>query len=237
MKNIILIIIMFVLMSNCLISRKSYGNIANYSISDTLSIDDPEISLDTVKFYLFEDVSKLENTIRDTAYINIDGKIYRVPYKISAQTIIDNPKQSQNYKLTGISLYRNPELETYIKELFSNPRTKLKQNISAKDWTNSPVYLKYFEKYDKNSSYLPGNKKTEEYDNDELEDEDLAIEGYENFPLPETIDIFVDLRSNPKVVTILGLEFDYNKLDPRFQKLLLGYGSQSNDKNRKSNLK
>ena len=237
MKNIIFVFILIVLFSNSFVSSESYSKGNNNQISDTLNIDDPEISLDTVKFYLFEDVSKLENTIRDTVYIKIEDKFYRIPYKISAQTIINYQKQYQYYKLTGVSLYANPQLESYIKALFRQPRTKLVENISAKNWTNSAIYLKYFEKYDGNSSYLPGNKKQEEYDSDELEDEDLAKENYENFPLPETIDIFVDLRSSPKVVTILGLDFDFDKLDKGLQKLLLGYGELSNDKNRKSNLK
>ena len=95
--------------------------------------------------------------------------------------------------------------------------------------------MRYFEKYDQNSSNLSGKKINTDNDEEENEEDDV-IENYDSFPLPETIDIIVDLKGNPKVVTILGLEFDFTKLNPKFQKLLLGYGGSIN-KNRKSNLK
>jgi len=233
MKVILIVFILFLVYSNSVISMELNNN-RKISISDTVLVKE-EISLEDVRFYFFEDLTKLENTFRDTAFIKINDTIYKVPFKISAQSIIDFQKQYQNYKLTGISLYANPELESYIKELFSNPRKKLIEKISAKDWTSSPTYLRYFEKYDQNSSNLSGNKVNTDYDEEEYEEDDV-IENYDNFPLPETIDIIVDLKGNPKAVTILGLEFDFTKLDPKFQKLLMGYGGSIN-KNRKSNLK
>lgn len=203
--------------------------------ADTLLLD--EYPVDTVKFFLFEDLSKLENIVRDTAIFNIGDKVYRLPLKINAQTIIDYRKQYLYYKLTGVSLYENPELESYVKELFRQPRTKLVEKISAKDWPNSEIYLRYFEQYDQNSQFLAGNQNLTGYDKEELEDEDMAQENYEDFPLPETIDLVVDLRSNPKLVNILGIDFNFEKLDVNFQKLLMGYGGVINDKNRKSNLR
>ncbi len=233
MKVILIVFILFLVYSNSVISMELNNN-RKINISDTVLIKE-EISLEDVRFYFFEDLTKLENTFRDTAFIKINDTIYKVPFKISAQSIIDFQKQYQNYKLTGISLYANPELESYIKELFSNPRKKLIEKISAKDWTSSSTYLRYFEKYDQNSSNLSGKKINTDNDEEENEEDDV-IENYDNFPLPETIDIIVDLKGNPKVVTILGLEFDFTKLNPKFQKLLLGYGGSIN-KNRKSNLK
>lgn len=234
MRIYLVVFILFVFFSNSVISMESGNTNKNINISDTVLVKE-EISLDDVRFYLFEDLSKLENTFRDTAFININDTVYKVPFKINAQTIVDFQKQYQNYKLTGISLYLNPELESYVKELFSNPRKKLIEKISAKDWTKSQIYLRYFEKYDQNSTNLSGNKTNTDYDEEEYEEDDV-VENYDNFPLPETIDIIVDLKGNPKVVTILGLEFDFTKLDPKFQKLLMGYGGSIN-KNRKSNLK
>lgn len=226
--NITVFVFLFVIFSKAGFSQGSV-------ISDTLLLN--EISLDTVRFYLFEDLSKIENTIRDTAYITVDNKVYRIPYRISANTIIDYQKQYQNYKLTGISLYENAELESFVKELFRKPREKLKDKINAKDWNRSEIYLRYFEPYDQNSPNLRGSKRVTGYDESELEDEELAEENYENFPLPETIDLEVDLRKIPKVVSILGLEFDFDKLDKKFQKLLMGYGGLVKDQNRKSSVR
>jgi hypothetical protein len=234
MKVNLVVIILFLFYSNSVISMELINTNRKINISDTILVKE-EISLKDVRFYFFEDLTKLENTFRDTVTVKINDTVYRIPYKISAQSIIDFQKQYQNYKLTGISLYANPELESYIKELFSNPRKKLNEKISAKDWTSSPTYLRYFEKYDQNSSNLSGKKIDTDNDDEEYEEDDV-VENYDNFPLPETIDIIVDLKGNPKVVTILGLEFDFTKLDPKFQKLLLGYGGSIN-KNRKSNLK
>lgn len=203
-------------------------------VTDTLTL--PEITLDTVKFYLFEDVTRLENTVRDTIVMLIDGKLVKIPYKVTGNTIIDYRQNNQAFRLTGVSLYDNQEFETYLKDIFRQPREKLKDKISPKDWTYSEIYLRYFEPFDKNSPYRGGNQVSTDYDVDELEDNDIAIQNYETFPIPETIDIEVDLKKNPRVVRILGLEFDFDKLDPKFQRMLLGYGGLKSGSYRKSTL-
>jgi len=55
--------------------------------------------------------------------------------------------------------------------------------------------------------------------------------------LPQSIDLEVDLTKSPRVLTVLGLEFNFDKLDKGFQELLLKYGYSSNKKylNRRSN--
>ena len=113
MKVILIVFILFLVYSNSVISMELNNN-RKINISDTVLVKE-EISLEDVRFYFFEDLTKLENTFRDTAFIKINDTIYKVPFKISAQSIIDFQKQYQNYKLTGISLYANPELESYIK--------------------------------------------------------------------------------------------------------------------------
>ena len=68
------------------ISQDLPGEIVSEQVTDSLL---PEYTVDTVKFYLFEDLSKLESIVRDTAIIKIGDKFYRLPLKINAQTIVD----------------------------------------------------------------------------------------------------------------------------------------------------
>lgn len=204
-------------------------------LSDTINMS--EISLDTVKFLLFDDASNVENIRRDTIYINAGDNVYKIPYRISSKVIIDNTSSNRYFKLTGMSLLDNPELEIYVNDLFSNPRSKLKEEIPPKYWQRHEIYLRYFEPYDKNSPYLPGNTLNTDYDEDEVDDQIQVLENYENFPLPETIDMEVDLRKIPRTLKILDLEFDFDKLDKRFQRLILNSGNIGINQNRKSNLR
>ncbi|MBK8553060.1 MAG: hypothetical protein IPL53_19155 [Ignavibacteria bacterium] len=101
--------------------------------------------------------------------------------------------------------------------------------------------MRYFEPYDKNSPNRTGNEdNSSQQDVNEFDEfksnsgEGYVIQNYENFPLPETVDIEVDLRKSPGVVKILGLEFDFDKLDKVFQRLLLEY-EKSGSNIKKSN--
>lgn len=201
--------------------------------ADTVRLN--EIELDSIRFFLQEDLTNIENTLRGTALIRIDDKVYVIPYKITATTSVEFRRQPKLFRLTGLSLSEYDELGAYIRELFANPREKLKERISAKNWKKSSVYLKYFAPYDPN----PASEVQREAD-DELK-EFMAEEGdgfveqnYENFPLPQSIDIEVDLTKTPGTVSILGLEFDFDKLDKKFQKLLLDFGDTKSERNRKS---
>lgn len=209
------------------------SNSQNSIYSDTVKLS--EIELDSIRFFLQEDLTNIENTLRDTALIKIDDKVYVIPYKITATTSVEFRRQPKLFKLSGISLSEYDELGVYIKELFANPREKLKDRISAKNWKKSSVYLKYFAPYDQN----PVDDEQKETE-DELkefmadEGEGFVEQNYETFPLPQSIDIEVDRTKTPGTVTILGLEFDFDKLDKKFQKLLLDFGDTKNERNRKS---
>ncbi|MBK8984172.1 MAG: hypothetical protein IPM38_18105 [Ignavibacteria bacterium] len=185
-------------------------------------------------------MSKVENTLRGVTIINIDGKLYKLPYKITSITNVVYGKNQGYFRLTGISLVQNPNLAEYVYEIFKNPREKLKDYIPAKEWKNSAIYLRYFEPYDKNSEFIPFNADETVSDQNELDEfmadnnTDYVIQNYEDFPLPETVDIEVDLRKSPKTLTILGIDFNFDKLDRGFQKLLLEYGKSGNNVNQKS---
>ena len=232
--------IFLILTAGNIVAQDSELSIPGSQNSDTLLLD--EVSLDSARFYLTEDMSKVENTLRGTTYINIDGKVYKLPYKITSITNVVYGKNQTYFRLTGISLVQNPVLADYVYELFKNPREKLKDYIPAKERKNSAVYLRYFEPYDNNSEFIPGNTdETGSSDINELDEfmadknTDYVIQNYEDFPLPETIDIEVDMRKSPKTLTILGIDFNFDKLDKGFQKLLLEYGKSGTTKNQKSN--
>lgn len=228
------------ILANYCMANPSIKLIQKYEVSDTLILK--EISLDSVRFYLTEDLSKAENTVIDTAYIQLDGNVYKLPYRVTATTSVVFSGKGQYFRLTGLPLVQEVLLNNYITELFKNPREYLKEQIPAKQWKNSAVYLRYFEPYDKNSLNRTGNKEVKSNnERNELkdflsDDGDVYVEqNYENFPLPETIDIEVDLRKSPKVVTILDLDFDFDKLDRGFQKLLLDYEKTNKNRIKKSN--
>jgi len=221
-------------------AQETERSLSDFQISDTLILD--EVSLGNARFYLTEDLSEVENTIRDTTFLTIEGKVYKLPYRITSTTKIVFGKNQTYFRLTGLSLSQNPNLENYVSELFTNPREYLKDLIPAKEWKNSAVYLRYFEPYDKNSSnrseITNESETNEENELDQFmadENSGYVIQNYENFPFPETIDIEVDLRESPKTVSILGIEFNFDKLDKGFQKLLLDYGKSGISNNRKSN--
>lgn len=201
--------------------------------SDTVRLN--EVELDSIKFFLQEDFLNIEYALRDTAAVQLDGKTYIIPYKITARTYVEFRRQPRLYKLSGVSLSEQKELASYIKELFANPRERLKEKISAKNWKKSSVYINYFAPYDPNP--LTDEDKTSDDELKEFmaeEGEGFVAQGYESFPLPQTIDIEVDLTTTPKIVTILGLEFDFDKLDKKFQHLLLDFGDTKNERNRKT---
>lgn len=239
-KSILFRGILFVFLVNVCFAETSAKLIYNSNQSDTLDLD--EISLDSARFYITEDLSNAENTIRDTIYMEIDGKMYKLPYRITATTKVVFNNRGQYFRLTGLPLGRDAALDNYITELFKNPREKLKDPIPAKQWKNSSIYLRYFEPYDRNSNNRINSKdETTKEESNELkeflsDEGDIYVEqNYQNFPLPETIDIEVDLKKSPGTVTILDLEFDFDKLDKGFQRLLLEYEKANKNQIKKSN--
>lgn len=218
-------------------NAKEYkSSYATHEVSDTIQTE--EVVLDSMTFYLLGDDNQIQNTRKGSFIIKIDDKYYEIPYRLPTKAVVDLRGHSYNFKMTGLSLRENTQLETYLKNLFRNPRPKLKEYISPKNWKNSPIYIQYFEPYDQNSTNTVEkrrlNPKNESEENAFLgDDTDGGIEDYENFPLPETIDLEVDLRKTPKILKVLGLEFNFDKLDKGFQELLLDYGRGS-QKNRRS---
>lgn len=210
-------------------------NLKSQTLISTDTIRLNEVELDSIRFFLDENLTNIENTLRDTVLIQIEDKVYIIPYKITARTYVELRRQPKLYRLTGISLSEYDELGAYIRELFANPREKLKERISAKNWKKSSVYLKYFAPYDTNPVTDDEKEAGDELKEFMADEGDGYVEqNYENFPLPQSIDIEVDLTKSPKTVTILGLEFDFDKLDRKFQNLLLDFGDTKNERNRKS---
>ncbi|MEO8664681.1 MAG: hypothetical protein ABI462_04215 [Ignavibacteria bacterium] len=216
-------------------------DIDSFSEKDTVTLG--EIPLDSIRFYLSRDFSRVENNVKDTLFVPYENKILRIPYKITSTAISNVPRGRQYFRLTGLFLDQD-SLGYYIKDLFRNPRERLKDSISAIDWKNSDVYLRYFEPYDFNSEYLSNNTESnkEKANSDDDEFQNFLAEGnvgyvaqnYESFPLPQTIDLEVDLKKSPRVLSVLGLEFNFDKLAPELQKLLLRFGNLSQYENRRS---
>lgn len=234
-------IIVFTVFSNLCKSQDELSDFQDTQFSDTIRLD--EISLDSIRFYLGGNFTRTDNITQDTIFLPVDGKIYRIPYKVTSTALINIQRQPKYYTVTGLSLSQD-SLDIYIKELFRNPRGKLKDSISSANWQNSDIYLRYFEPYDPNSPYREGNQKTSTENKDNEYDMFMADEkygyveqNYEDFPLPQSIDLEVDLTKSPRTLTVLGLEFNFDKLNKKFQELLLryGYSTQKEYMNRRSN--
>jgi hypothetical protein len=218
----------FIILSSSCFSQETSLDMLDSQYSDTITLS--EEALDTARFFLTENDSKIQNTIKGTIYLPIDGKIYKLPYRITSTASVVFKGENRYFRLTGLPLIQEIELQSYITELFKNPREYLKDVIPASQWKNSSVYLRYFEPYDKESPNRVGNEETNSQDNvnefDQFKSnsgEGYVVQNYENFPFPETVDIEVDLRKAPGVVNILGLDFNFEKLDKGFQRLLLEY--------------
>ena len=117
-------------------------------------------------------------------------------------------------------------IREYVDSLFRNPREKLKGNYSPQNWVDSDIYWGIFKPYQITNS--DDEAKSENYGGDQYKASKEKYKSksnyketiFENFPIPETLDIEVDLRKSPRTVNILGIEFDYDKLDKGFLKKL-----------------
>lgn len=235
MKNFIFI--MFMLLCSLFLCKNSIAQ--QPESSDTITLD--EQSLDSINFYLSRDFSRIENTVKDTLIIRgEDNKVYKIPYKVTSIAIPYLHTGRQYFRMTGLTLEED-SLGYYLQELFRNPRRRLRVPISNADWKNSETYRLYFEPYDQNSEFLVRTKETAEVKDDGEDEfqnfladgsEAYVIQNYENFPLPQTIDLEVDLKKTPRALSVLGLEFNFDKLSPEFQKLLLKYGNNNSAKYR-----
>ncbi|MEO8446999.1 MAG: hypothetical protein ABI528_05855, partial [bacterium] len=114
LKNFSIILILFssfVLFSQTGIAQTEY--------SDTVTMD--EKSLDSINFYLSRDFSRSESTVKDTLYIPVGDKIYRVPFKVTSTAIPIINRGRQYFRMTGLSLDED-SLGNHLQELFRNPR-------------------------------------------------------------------------------------------------------------------
>jgi len=227
-KNFVIIVFLF--SSLMFFSRTC---IAQTEFSDTITMG--ERSLDSINFYLSKDFSRSESTVKGFIHIPVGNKIYRIPYKVTSTAIPFVSRGRQYFRMTGLSLDED-SLGNHLQELFRNPREKLRSPINSVDWKNSDTYRRYFEPYDLNSEFLTITKeKSNNVDNAEDEFESFLTEGtgayvvqnYENFPLPQTIDLEIDLKKTPRSLSVLDLEFNFDKLTPEFQRLLLNYGNSN----------
>ncbi len=234
-------IIIFTVYSNTCKSQNELPELQESKMIDTVTVD--EKSLDSIKFYMSANSTRIDNNSKDTIFLSVEDKVYRIPVNVTSTALVNLQRKAKYFKVTGLLLSED-NLDLYLKELFRNPREKLKDSISAINWKNNDIYLQYFERYDENSPYS-GDNNTGNNKSSENELESFLSDGsngyveqnYDQFPLPQSIDLEVDLTKSPRVLTVLGLEFNFDKLDKGFQELLLKYGYSSNKKylNRRSN--
>lgn len=155
-------------------------------------------------------------------------------------TFIKNKTFPKYFNITGLSLTDNSVYEC-IKEVFLNPRNYLKE-VPEENWMNSEIYLRYFEPYDKSSKYRIKNEDDSDEEDTDIEDQIDAlrksrtsgniIQNYEDFPLPETIDLEVNVKDWS--LKMLDIDFDINKLNSNFRKLLFELGTNNDYKNQRS---
>ncbi|MBK8553061.1 MAG: hypothetical protein IPL53_19160 [Ignavibacteria bacterium] len=119
-RSILFPVILLIILSNSCFSQETGTNIDDSQYADTTILS--ESVLEDVRFYLTEDVSKIENTVRDTLLLHIDGKIYKLPYRVTSTASVVIKGNNRYFRLTGLPLIQEVELQNYLSELFKNPR-------------------------------------------------------------------------------------------------------------------
>jgi len=155
-------------------------------------------------------------------------------------SFIKDKKIPKYFIITGLSLNNNTIYES-VRKVFLNPRNYLKE-VPEEEWKSSEIYLRYFETYDKNSRYREKSDDNSDTDDFGIEDQvdakrrnrtaEYIEQNYEDFPLPETIDLEVNIKDWS--LKMLEIEFDINKLDSQFRKLLLDFGKNPKYNNQRS---
>ncbi len=206
----------FLLMSGILIALS--GRLS--AQSDTADIG-RLYELDTIRF--LNTYQKNINLLHaDTLIVQIEGKYYLIPYRVALKSvdIADNtPKQ---FRITSLALRDHLDFSKMLQNMFNYPRERLYIYHSAKDWRFSEEYDRYFRQYDENRTATI----TEQTDDGLLGDETTGKTSNIDkivFPLPATVDIDVNLNKDPGMVTILGVEFNFNKLDPEMKSFLINF--------------
>lgn len=216
-----------------LLSKVCKGTVVN----DSFAYNEPsdttisELQLDTLSF-LIMGARSVNESRSDTLIIQLEGKTYRVPYKVflSGRNLAIN--EAKNFTIRGLGLKDYPKFSRMISKLFKEPWKYIRHDDVGKDsyydfneWRSSNNYDRFFRQYDKYR-----NVPVEQFDQ-EAEDDVYDTPGYStvssnveiDFPLPESIDLDVDLRNSPRLLSVLGMKFNFDKLEPDLQIFLLTF--------------
>ena len=191
--------------------------------------------LDTIRF--LNTYQKNINLIHtDTLIAEIEGKFYRIPYSVSLKSVDVADNMPKIFTITSLGLRDYPDFRRRLKNTFDNPRDKLYTYYSAKDWRFSEEYDRFFRQYDNNRSATITEQTDDGLLGDETTGKTTSVDEID-FPLPATVDIEVNLEKDPGMVTILGVEFNFNKLDPEVKSFLVNFKDSRNRSGNKNILK
>lgn len=216
---------LFVLLT--LASKCSYpvcSTVYKVGISNPMETCDSILEARTMDTIYLEESALFNDSRYDTLSLVIEEFHYKIPIKIPVQIVSKNP--NRYFYINGLKLRRSEhkDVRKYLQELFNKPAKYLSQ-ILGSDWTQSNIYKDYFRKYD--DKFNDSEEFQQNYDDFSFNvsaTEDIVDNTKINFPLPATIDLEVDLRNNDKkLLRVLGLEFNYNKLDKDFRKWLTNF--------------
>lgn len=193
--------------------------------SDTVFVN-REYSLDTIRFLntYQKNVSLLHS---DTLTVQIEGKYYRIPYRVSLKSVDIASNTPKKFSINSLGLRDYPDFRKRLQDMFNNPREKLYIYYSDKDWRFSEEYDRFFRQYDNNRTATVYEQTDEGLLGDETTGKSTSVNNIQ-FPLPATVDINVNLEEDPGKVTILGVEFNFNKLDPEVKSFLISFKDSKN---------
>ncbi len=205
-----------------------------YSQSDTADVG-RIYELDTIRF--LNSYQKNVNLLHaDTLNVEIEGKYYRIPYKVYLKSVDIADNMPKQFTITSLGLRDYPDFRRRLKNIFDNPRDKLYTYYSAKDWRFSEEYDRFFRQYDNNRSATISEQTDDGLLGDETTGKTTSVDEID-FPLPATVDIEVNLEKDPGMVTILGVEFNFNKLEPEVRSFLINFKDNRNRSGNKDVLK
>ena len=201
---------------------------------DTLYVE-RVYELDTIKFLnsYQKNISLLH---ADTLTVQIEGKYYKIPYRVSLKSVDLADNAPKRFTINSLGLRDYPNFRKRLKNIFDNPRDKLYTYYSAKDWRFSEEYDRFFRQYDGNRSATVSEQTDDGLLGDETTGKTTSVDQID-FPLPATVDIEVNLEKDPGMVTILGVEFNFNKLDPEVKSFLINFKDSRNRSGNKDILK
>jgi hypothetical protein len=218
----------------CCLTTVAFFPLRTEAQTDTLDAD-RVYQLDTIRF-LNTYQKNIDLIHTDTLIAEIEGKFYRIPYRVSLRSVDVADNMPKIFTITSLGLRDYPDFGKRLKDIFDNPRDKLYTYYSAKDWRFSEEYDRFFRQYDNNRTATITDQTDDGLLGDETTGKTTSVDEID-FPLPATVDIDVNLEKDPGMVTILGVEFNYNKLDPEFKSFLINFKDNRNRSGNKSILK